>query len=71
MISLPTGKVSTLNFSLSQADRDFLYTSGHDTAEAFFSAGPAGTNRFAATAEKATAREAAAVAASPAQHAAV
>jgi NTE family protein len=46
VIPLPTGSVSTLNFALSQADKDFLYTSGYDAATAFFANRPAGTNRF-------------------------
>ena len=46
VIALPTGNVSTLNFSLSQADKDFLYESGYDSAKAFFSTDPAGKNRF-------------------------
>jgi hypothetical protein len=28
VIAIPTGTVSTLNFSLSQQDKDFLYQSG-------------------------------------------
>jgi len=46
VIALPTGNVSTLNFSLSQADKDFLYSSGYDTAKSFFASDPAGKNRF-------------------------
>jgi hypothetical protein len=47
VIAIPTGSVSTLNFSLSQEEREFLYQSGYDTAREFFtSADP--TNRFGA-----------------------
>ena len=46
VIAIPTGSVSTLNFSLSQADKDFLYKSGYDTAKSFFGNHPAATNRF-------------------------
>ncbi|MGA2928061.1 MAG: patatin-like phospholipase family protein [Solirubrobacteraceae bacterium] len=46
VIAIPTGTVSTLNFSLSQKDKDFLYNSGYDTAKKFFDGNPAGTNRF-------------------------
>ena len=49
VIALPTGSISTLNFSLSQADKDFLYTSGYDAAKQFFESNPAPTNRFGVT----------------------
>jgi NTE family protein len=48
VIAIPTGSVSTLNFSLSQADKDFLYKSGYDTGKAFFDGQPSARNRFGA-----------------------
>jgi len=48
VIAIPTGDVSTLNFSLSEQQREFLSESGYSAAKAFFaSADP--TNRFGAT----------------------
>jgi hypothetical protein len=47
VIAIPTGSVSTLNFSLSEAEREFLYRSGYETAKQFFTA-PDPTNRFGA-----------------------
>lgn len=45
VIAIPTGSVSTLHFSLSQQEREFLYRCGYDAAREFFtSADP--TNRF-------------------------
>lgn len=35
-VSIPTGAVSTLNFELTDEERDFLYDSGHTTAREFF-----------------------------------
>jgi NTE family protein len=49
VIAIPTGTISTLNFSLSEADKDFLYTSGYNTAKQFFDGNPAPTNRFGVT----------------------
>ncbi len=49
VIAIPTGSISTLNFSLSQQDKDFLYDSGYETARQFFAGHPAGMNRFGAT----------------------
>jgi NTE family protein len=46
VIAIPTGEVPTLDFSISQADKDFLYQSGYDTAQQFFAAAPQGVNRF-------------------------
>jgi NTE family protein len=47
VIAIPTGSVATLNFSLSDQERQFLYEAGYATAKAFFaSADP--TNRFGA-----------------------
>ena len=49
VIAIPTGSVSTLNFSLSEEEKNFLYMSGYDTAKQFFAGQPTGTNRFGAT----------------------
>jgi NTE family protein len=46
VIGIPTGSVATLDFSLSQADKDFLYQSGYDAAREFFAASPKAVNRF-------------------------
>ena len=54
VIAIPTGSISTLNFSLTQEDKDFLFQSGYDTAKRFFAGQPAGTNRFGATPKTAT-----------------
>jgi NTE family protein len=54
VIPIPTGAVSTLNFSLSQEDKDFLYKSGYDTAKHFFEQQPKPTNRFDVAAPTAT-----------------
>jgi len=48
VIAIPTGNISTLNFSLSQQDKDFLYQSGYDTAKKFFGGNPVPRNRFGA-----------------------
>lgn len=48
VVALPTGNISTLNFSLSKDDREFLYTSGYKTTRAFFATNPDPTNRFGA-----------------------
>ena len=48
-IAIPTGSVSTLNFSLSPQDKEFLFNSGYETAKAFFATNPKATNRFGAT----------------------
>jgi hypothetical protein len=34
------------DFSISQADKDFLYQSGYDTAQQFCAAAPRAVNRF-------------------------
>lgn len=47
-VSIPTGDVSTLNFSLSQAEKDFLYESGRKAAEEFFDGKPTARNSFGA-----------------------
>lgn len=44
VVSIPTGDVETLDFSLSSEQRRFLYDSGHATARAFFATGPSGRN---------------------------
>jgi hypothetical protein len=44
VVSIPTGNVETLDFQLSQQERDFLYRSGYETAKAFFAAHPSGRN---------------------------
>jgi NTE family protein len=50
VISIPTGSISTLDFSLSEADKEFLYDSGYKTAKAFFAKpNSTGKNRFGAT----------------------
>jgi NTE family protein len=49
VIPIPTGNISTLNFSLSQEDKDFLYQSGYQTAKKFFDGNPTPTNRFGKT----------------------
>jgi hypothetical protein len=54
VIAIATGSISTLNFSLSQKDKDFLYQSGYDTTKKFFAGQPAGTNRFGSTPQTAT-----------------
>jgi NTE family protein len=48
-VSIPTGDVPTLDFSLSREQQEFLYTSGHDAAKAFFDAQPDGRNNYGAT----------------------
>jgi hypothetical protein len=47
VIAIPTGGVSTLNFSLSEQEREFLYEAGHRAAGAFFATADP-TNRFGA-----------------------
>lgn len=54
VIAIPTGNVSTLNFSLSQQDKDFLYQSGYEAAKKFFVGQPSATNRFGANPRVAT-----------------
>jgi NTE family protein len=48
-IAIPTGAVSTLDFSLSAEQKQFLYDSGYGAAKAFFASSPTPTNRFGAT----------------------
>jgi NTE family protein len=47
VIAIPTGDVSTLNFSLSEQEREFLYDSGYKAAKSFFES-PDPTNRYGA-----------------------
>jgi NTE family protein len=44
VVSIPTGDVETLDFELTQEQRDFLYDSGHEAARAFFAGRPSGRN---------------------------
>ena len=44
VISIPTGDVETLDFSLSPEEREFLYRSGHKAGTAFFAGDPSGRN---------------------------
>lgn len=47
-ISIPTGDIPTLDFSLDQAQKKELYDSGYETAKKFFEANPDGRNTFGA-----------------------
>lgn len=47
-ISIPTGSIETLDFSLDDAEKKELYDFGYDTAKAFFEANPDGRNTFGA-----------------------
>jgi hypothetical protein len=51
-ISIPTGGVSTLNFQLSQAEKELLYANGRKAAEEFFAANPTARNIFGAAPPK-------------------
>ena len=46
MIPIPTGAVSTLNFNLSDAEKDYLYESGLKAARQFFARAPVGENSY-------------------------
>lgn len=48
-VSIPTGSVPTLQFSLNAEQKTFLYESGYTTAKAFFAGNPRPTNTFGAT----------------------
>jgi NTE family protein len=48
VIAVPTGTVSALDFSLSEAQKKELYDLGYAAAKAFFDADPDPTNRFGA-----------------------
>jgi NTE family protein len=45
-ISIPTGNIPTLDFSLNDAQKKELYDSGYETAKKFFEAKPDGRNTF-------------------------
>ena len=45
-ISIPTGAVPTLEFALTDEQKEYLYTSGYETAQSFFAANPDGRNSF-------------------------
>jgi NTE family protein len=45
-ISIPTGDIPTLDFALTDAQKEALYNSGYVTAKAFFEAKPDGRNTF-------------------------
>jgi NTE family protein len=47
-ISIPTGDIPTLDFTLSEAQKKELYDFGYNTARAFFEAKPDGRNTFGA-----------------------
>jgi NTE family protein len=47
-ISIPTGNIETLDFSLDEAQKKELYDFGYDTAKKFFEAEPDGVNSFGA-----------------------
>jgi NTE family protein len=47
-IPIPTGDVSTLNFSLSAEEKEFLYESGRKAAEEFFDRKPTARNTYGA-----------------------
>src|SRR5205807_9829337 len=47
VIAIPTGSVATLNFSLSEDEKEFLFGSGYRAAKEFFAAADP-TNRFGA-----------------------
>jgi NTE family protein len=47
-ISIPTGDIPTLDFALTDAQKEELYNSGYATAKAFFEAKPDGRNTFGA-----------------------
>jgi NTE family protein len=47
-ISLPTGDIPTLDFALTDQQKQFLYDSGYQAAKTFFAASPKGINTFGA-----------------------
>lgn len=47
-ISIPTGDIKTLNFSLAQKEKEELFAFGHKAAAKFFAAEPTGVNTFGA-----------------------
>ena len=46
VIPIPTGAVSTLNFNLSDGEKEYLYDSGLKAARAFFATSPIGENSY-------------------------
>jgi hypothetical protein len=44
VISIPTGDVGTLDFTLSAEQREFLYRSGYEAGRTFFASRPSGRN---------------------------
>jgi NTE family protein len=44
VVSIPTGSVGTLDFQLTEEEREFLYRSGYETAKAFFAGQPSARN---------------------------
>jgi NTE family protein len=48
VISIATGSVPTLEFSISDQQKQFLYDSGYEAAKQFFATHPTGENRFGA-----------------------
>ena len=48
-IAIPTGNVGTLDFALTEEQKQFLYDSGYEAAKAFFATSPKATNTFGAT----------------------
>jgi len=46
VIPIPTGEVSTLNFDLSDAEKDYLYESGLKAATQFFATAPSAENSY-------------------------
>jgi NTE family protein len=47
-ISIPTGDIPTLDFALTDAQKEQLYNSGHTVAQEFFKAKPDGRNTYGA-----------------------
>jgi hypothetical protein len=45
-LAIPTGEVSTLNFSLSAGEKEYLYDSRLKAAQAFFASSPTGENSY-------------------------
>jgi NTE family protein len=46
VIAIPTGAVSTLNFNLSESEKEYLYDSGLQAARTFFASSPSGENSY-------------------------
>jgi NTE family protein len=46
VIPIPTGEVSTLNFNLSDSEKDYLYESGLNAARQFFATAPVAENSY-------------------------